>query len=158
MKNNSDWLADAAVSGTIAGVVSTGVLAACGEHDAGTLYGPTNSVSHWFYGDEALHEDDFSLRYTVPGFLTHHISSIFWAAFYERWFGDDAERGDVGPALLGGAAVAGMACFVDYELTPKRFRPGFDVHLSKPSMFLTYASIALALPLRGLMKRWSETR
>ncbi|MGN6703307.1 MAG: hypothetical protein ACTHKB_10130 [Burkholderiaceae bacterium] len=151
MKSRSQTLVDAAESGSIASLLSTAVLALRGQQEDGTPYGPTNAVSHWFFGDEAFHEDGFSPSHTVTGYATHHVSSIFWAYFYERWFGDDAERGAVAPALLGGAAVAGMACFVDYELTPKRFQPGYENRLSKPSLFLTYAAIAAALPLRGLL-------
>jgi hypothetical protein len=34
---------------------------------------------------------------------------------------------------------------VDYELTPKRLRPGFEVQPSKPAMLAAYAAFALGL-------------
>ena len=44
---------------------------------------------------------DPSLRYTVPGYLIHHGSSLLWGVVYERWFGRWTER----EPLLGGGLV-----------------------------------------------------
>ena len=150
MKSWPEALRDGAVSGSAASVLSTAVLAARGEKEEDTPYGPTNAVSHWFWGDRAARQDEPSARYTGLGYAIHHASATLWAVLYEKWFGEKAERGEIVPAVAGAAAVAGLACFVDYQLTPQRLQPGFEKRLSTPSLFLVYASFGAALALRGL--------
>jgi hypothetical protein len=91
-----------------------------------------------------------SARYTLLGYAIHHASSLLWATVYERFVGHKAERKEALPAIAGGFAVAGLACFVDYKLTPYRLQPGFEKRLSTPSMALVYGSFGLALALHGL--------
>jgi hypothetical protein len=50
-------------------------------------------------------------------------------------------------------AAAGVACFVDYQLTPKRFTPGFEHRLAKPEMANVYACFALGLMVGSLLMR-----
>jgi hypothetical protein len=150
MKNWPEAIRAGAVSGSVASVLSTGVLAARGEQESDTLYGPTNAISHWVWGDRAAQHDEPSVRYTALGYAIHHASSTLWAVLYEKWFGEQADRGRILPAAAGAAAVASLACFVDYKLTPHRLQPGFEQRLSKPSLFLVYASFGAALILRGL--------
>ncbi len=150
MKSWPDALRDGAVSGSAASVLSTAVLAARGEKEEDTPYGPTNAISHWFWGDRAARHDEPSARYTGLGYAIHHASATLWAVLYEKWFGDKAERGEALAAVAGAAAVAGLACFVDYKLTPQRLQPGFEKRLSTPSLFLVYASFGAALAWRGL--------
>ncbi|WP_136417506.1 hypothetical protein [Herbaspirillum sp. ST 5-3] len=150
MKNWREAIRDGAISGSIASLVSTAVLGGRGQRDTGTPFAPTNAISHWIWGDGAAEHDEPSTRYTGIGYVIHHASSTLWAVIYEKWFGEAAERGEVGRAVAGGAAVAGLACFVDYNLTPQRLQPGFEKRLSTPSMFLVYASFGMGLALRGL--------
>lgn len=150
MKTWQEAMRDGAVSGSVASVLSTAVLGARGERENDTPFAPTNAISHWFWGDRAAHHDEPSARYTAVGYAIHHASATLWAVLYEKWFGDRAERGEVAPALAGAAAVAGLACFVDYKMTPQRLQPGFEKRLSTPSLFLVYASFGAALAVRGL--------
>lgn len=150
MKTWREALRDGAISGGVASILSTAVLGARGEQEEGTPYGPTNAISHWFWGDRAAHHDEPSARYTAVGYAIHHASATLWAVLYEKWFGERAERGEVMPALAGAAAVSALACFVDYKMTPERLQPGFEKRLSTPSLFLVYAGFGAALALRGL--------
>ncbi|MGZ9057889.1 MAG: hypothetical protein ACXW14_01450, partial [Burkholderiaceae bacterium] len=70
------------VSGTWASILSTLALAARGRSESGSALAPINAVSHWYWGDRATREDRPSLKYTVPGYLTHHATSIFWAVLF----------------------------------------------------------------------------
>jgi hypothetical protein len=151
MKNWSASFRDGLISGSLASLVSTAVLALRGRSEAGSAYAPTNAVSHWLYGDRAAHQDEPSLRYTVPGYIIHHGSSLIWGIVYERWFGQRAEARDLVPALTGAVAVAGMACFVDYKMTPERLQPGFEKRLSSPSMAMVYGGVAIGFVIRGLL-------
>lgn len=150
MKNWQEAIRDGTISGGVASLVSTAVLGRRGERENGTPYAPTNAISHWFWGDRAARHDEPSARYTALGYAIHHASSTLWAVLYEKWFGEAAEHGKIGRALAGGAAVAGLACFVDYKLTPQRLQPGFEKRLSTPSLFLVYAAFGAGLALRGL--------
>lgn len=151
MKNWSEAFKDGLISGSLSSVVSTAMLAARGSSENGTPYAPVNAVSHWIYGDRAARQDDPSLRYTVPGYVIHHGSSLLWGIVYERWFGRYAEKRDVVPALAGAVAVASLACFVDYKMTPERLQPGFEKRLSTPSMVLVYGAVAVGFVLRGFL-------
>jgi hypothetical protein len=151
MKNWSASFKDGLISGSLASVLSTAVLALRGRSEAGSAYAPVNAVSHWLYGDRAARQDKPSARYTLPGYIIHHGSSLIWGVVYERWFGQCAEEKDLPPALAGAVAVASLACFVDYKLTPERLQPGFEKRLSTPSMALVYGGVAIGFVIRGLL-------
>ncbi|MDB5727826.1 MAG: hypothetical protein JWQ00_1031 [Noviherbaspirillum sp.] len=150
MKTWPDAIRDGIASGSVASIASTAVLSACGKKENGTPYAPTNAISHWFWGERATRRDGLSARYTLLGYAIHHASSLLWATVYERFVGHKAKRKEALPAIAGGLAVAGLACFVDYKLTPYRLQPGFEKRLSTPSMALVYGSFGLALALHGL--------
>lgn len=151
MKTWSEAMRDGAISGSLASIASTAVLGERGRQESGSPYAPTNAISHWFWGERAARRDDPSARYTLIGYAIHHASSILWATVYEKLFGEKAERKKMAPALAGGLAVAGLACFVDYQMTPQRLQPGFEKRLSTPSLFLVYGAFGLALAVRGLV-------
>jgi uncharacterized membrane protein len=46
-----------------------------------------------------------------------------------------------------------LAAFVDYVLTPRRLQPGFDKHLSIPSIAAVYAAFGLGLAAPRLLKK-----
>ena len=75
------------VGGATSSLLSTAALALLGRREAGSPYAPTNAVSHWIWGDEALREDTPTLRHTVPGYLIHHGSAMFWSVLFERLCG-----------------------------------------------------------------------
>ena len=158
MKTWSEALKDGLISGSLVSVVSTAVLAARGRSESGSGYAPINAVSHWFYGERAARQDRPSARYTLPGYMIHHGSSLLWGVVYERWFGQRAERWEVAPALTGAVAVAAIACFVDYKLTPERLQPGFEKRLSTPSMVLVYGGVAAGFVIRGLLSSRHKSR
>jgi hypothetical protein len=79
-----------------------------------------------------------------------------WASIYERHFGAAANRGRIGKAIAGSGAVAAAAYVTDYHVVPKRFTPGWETRPSPRSLVRVYGILALALPLRGLLRRWSR--
>jgi hypothetical protein len=137
--------ADALVSGSMASVASTAALAALGRLEAGSPFAATNATSRWVHGDRAALHDEPSARHTLVGYTIHHLASVFWATFYERWFGDRRDRRDAAAALGGGALVAAVACFVDYRLTPRRLQPGYELRLSRPALAVVYGAFAAGL-------------
>jgi hypothetical protein len=49
-------------------------------------------------------------------------------------------------------AVAALAYFVDYRLTPRRLTPGYERRLSGRALLAVYASLAAGLALGGLLQ------
>jgi hypothetical protein len=134
------------VSGSLASALSAAYLGYAGWR-RGTPAAPVNAVSHWFFGDRSLREDEASMLYTAGGYLTHHAASVFWAVLYAKAWGARPEAKQPLPAAAGAAAAATVACFVDYQLTPKRLTPGFEHRLARPEMAKVYAFFALGLML-----------
>ncbi|MGZ8242108.1 hypothetical protein [Methylomagnum sp.] len=143
---------DALISGTVAGLATALAETLCGQAERSKAAAPLNAVSHIAWGERAARREDLSLKYTGTGFLLNHAACVLWAGVYEHWFGQAAESGQVGKALAGGAAVAGLAYLTDYHVVPERLTPGFEKRLSGRSMAAVFGALALSLPLRGLIK------
>jgi hypothetical protein len=143
---------DAILTGSFASVLSTMALAAGGQRENRSPVAPTNAISHWIWGDRAALHDEPSVRHTLVGYVIHHLASVFWAAFYERWFGERVRRADLPGALRGGASVAALACFVDYRLTPRRLQPGYEMRLSRRSLVAVYAAFGVGLVLGSVVR------
>lgn len=133
------------VSGSVASLVSTAVLAMLGDLEEGDGHAPTNAISHWIWGDVAAEQDGFQPQYTIPGFVIHHASSVFWAVLLEKYYGQVLDKSSPEQIVKAAGVTAAVACFTDYKLTPHRLQPGYEMRLSKPSLFLVYASFALGL-------------
>ena len=155
MKRWKDAARDALVSGTTASLLSTAALATCGAAEVGRPLAPTNAVSHWIWGDEALREDTPTLRHTIPGYLIHHGSAMFWSVLFERLCGRLLDRKEPAVTLGVGTAAAAVACFADYQLTPERFKPGFENHLSRPSLAVVYGAFGVGLAIGAMLCRRS---
>jgi hypothetical protein len=150
----SSWKAaarDALVSGSVASITSTAALMACGEAEIRRPFAPTNAVSHWFFGDRATREDRFSWPHTVVGYVTHHGAAVFWALVYELLFGRRRAQASSLESLGEAGAVAALACFVDYRLTPRRLMPGYERRLSRPSLAAVYVAFGAGLALGGAL-------
>lgn len=145
-------LREGAVAGSFASLFSAAYLAWAG-HLRGQTAAPLNAVSHWFFGDRSFEQDRARWPYTVIGYLTHHAASIFWGVLHAKVWGARDEAKRPVPAALGTAAAAGVACFVDYQLTPRRFTPGFEHRLGRPELAKVYACFALGLLVGTLAMR-----
>jgi hypothetical protein len=151
MKTWSTSVRDALVSGTVASATSTAVLAACGAAQAGSPYAPTNAIGHWYFGDVAARQDGPSWRYTAAGLATHHAASVLWATCYEKLAGARRARNTPLQNLGDAALVAGLACFVDYRLTPRRLMPGYEQRIDRRALLAVYTSFAAGLALGGAL-------
>jgi hypothetical protein len=59
------------------------------------------------WGEIAKSQHDVSARYTGIGYAIHHVSSVFWALFYE-WFFPSA-RSETSKTVTGAATIAAVA-------------------------------------------------
>ena len=143
----------ALISGSAASAVSAAALAIGGAIEEDSAAGPLNGPSQWVWGEEEARTREPTLKHTALGYAIHHGTSLMWATAYERLFADGRERRSFGRILAEAAAATTAAYFVDYYLTPKRFRPGFKKHLSGRSVFAVYAGFAAGLALTSLIDR-----
>jgi hypothetical protein len=132
----------ALVSGSIGSIVSTLALAACGWRELDDACAPLNGPSQWLFGRPAAYRSGFSARHTIAGCLIHHSMSVLWALLFERLRGRSRSAAR---AAFPAAATSAVACFVDYQLTPKRFTPGFEQRLSRTSLASVYVAFAVGL-------------
>lgn len=140
------------VSGSLAALLSAAYLAWAG-HRRGQPAAPVNAISHWLFGDRSLRQDASSLKYTLTGYVTHHLAAIFWGVLHAKAWGARAPAKEPIPALAGAVTAATVACVVDYQLTPKRLTPGFEHRLGRPEMANVYAFFALGLAIGTLVMK-----
>ena len=145
-------LREGVVAGSLASIFSAAYLAWAGNRRDEPA-APLNAVSHWFFGNRALREDEPSLLYTATGYVTHHMASIFWATLHAKAWGARPEAKQPLPAVAGAVTAAAVASFVDYQLTPKRLTPGFEHRLGKPEMVNVYACFALGMAIGSLLMK-----
>jgi len=143
------------VGGVTSSLLSTAALAAYGKREAGSAYAPTNAVSHWIWGDRATRHHGPSARYTLPGYLIHHGSAMFWSVIFERLCGELLDRKNPALTLGVGTAASAVACFTDYQLTPDRLKPGYENHLSRPALAVVYGAFGVGLAIGAMLCRRS---
>lgn len=142
----------ALVSGTLASVLSTAVLAILGKSEMGKAVAPTNATSHWLWGEQAYGEHEPSLRHTGVGYATHHASAVMWATIFERWLNYSGKL-HTAEIARDAAALTAIASFVDYQLTPPRLRPGFEQHLSRGELAGVFAAFGAGLAFGAILNR-----
>ena len=156
----SPWrtaLGEGAVTGTVAGLLSTAVLAVAGWREAGSAFAPINAVSHWLWGDESLHVQEPTLRHTLTGYVTNHLAAVLWAVLYSRAYGHRHEAKRLPQAVAGGVATSAVAYAVDYHVVPKRLTPGYEHRISGGAMLATYGVLAAGLALGALLLEQRRT-
>ena len=100
-------------------------------------------------GDEALRARQHD--HTLVGYAIHHAASVFWAGLLVAALQRRPEGRTPARVVSGCVAASGVACVVDFKLTPRRFTPGFEHRLSKRALGATYALFAVGL-LLGLAR------
>jgi hypothetical protein len=157
IRHEIDRLKDAGraalISGSAASAVSATALALGGTVEEGSAAGPINGPSQWVWGEEEARTREPTLKHTALGYAIHHSTSLMWAVAYERLFRGARERKSAARIFTEAAAATAVAYFVDYHLTPKRFRPGFKKHLSGRSVFAAYAGFATGLALTSVIQQ-----
>jgi hypothetical protein len=155
-----EWLKagrQAFLSGSLASVFSTAALALLGKLEVGKPAAPTNATSHWLWGERAYDAHDPDLNHTAVGYATHHASAVMWATIFERWL-NHTQALRPGEIARGAVGMTALASFVDYQLTPRRLRPGFEAHLSRTELVGVFAAFGAGLALGAILNRQHERR
>lgn len=141
------------LAGSLASLLSTAVLAFAGRRESGSAAAPLNAVSHWYWGDEALRQDEADLAHTVAGYATHHVAATFWATLYAALASNQPAMRSTPGLLLGAAATSATAFVTDFRLTPHRFTPGYEHRLSANALLAVHAALAFGLAAGALALR-----
>jgi len=141
------------VAGSLASLLSTALLALTGRRKSGSALAPINAVSHWYWGDKALHRQEADLAHTVVGYATHHGAALFWATVYAALASDKPALRTTQGVLAGAAVTSAAAYFTDFKLTPHRFTPGYEHRLSTDALVAVYAAFAVGLAAGALALR-----
>lgn len=152
----SPWntaLREAAVSGSLASLLSAAALVCAGRREVHDASAPVNAPSHWLWGGEALAQRGSDWRHTANGYLIHHLAASFWAVLHARALRGHPAAARPAPALAAAAVTATLACAVDMRLVPHRLSPGFQHQLSRPALAVVYACFALGLAGGSLAMR-----
>jgi hypothetical protein len=151
MKTWQDAFRAASISGVWAAALSTLALTVAGQLERSAPAAPNNAPSQWILGENAALERHPTLQHTLLGVGIHFSMSLFWAVLHERWIAPERDM-HVRASIFGrGALTAALACLVDYSVTPRRFRPGFEKHLSRTALAAVYAAFGLGLAMPRLM-------
>lgn len=151
MRSWSTTLREGLIAGSVASLTSAVALLIAGRQQPQDAFAPVNAISHWLWGDEALHRNGPNLRHTAVGYLIHHAASVFWGVLHARAWGERPGTKRPVPALAGAAVASGVACFVDYQITPQRLTPGFEHRLSRPALGAVYAAFAVGLAVGSML-------
>ena len=144
MSTNPKPLTAILVSGTVASLTSVTALAIASRIERKGALRPLNATSHWLHGEAAADHEEADLAHTCVGYATHLAATIFWAALFEGLV--RVRRPSAGAGSLRAAAVTSvLASFVDYEMTPRRFTPGWEFVLTRTSMGAAYVAMAVGL-------------
>ena len=149
----------AVVSGSVASFATSVVLAVLARAEGRGALQPTNATSHWVHGPRAGRQRSADVSRTGVGFLTHHLSALFWALPFHLWLARRPDR--TGGEIARDAAVtAALAAIVDYGVVPRRVTPGWEHAVSKSSIAIAYVALAAglaagALAVRGRDARWA---
>lgn len=149
------FLARVVISGSAASVASALAAALCSRIENRHAARPMNAVAHIRDGGPPPARDRRG-RNTAVGFVIHTLASLWWALFLESV--PSKHRG-----AMAASAVAALAYVVDYHVVHRRFRPGFEAHLSPASLCAIYAALAAGFALavrldRGLDDHKEENR
>lgn len=129
-------------SGSCASVASLIPLFLLGRKATGHWTPAPNAISHWLWGQPALHKKGCTVRHTFAGIAIHHVASIFWAVAFEARCNSHGSS-----AWPTAATTSALACLVDFKMTPQRLTPGFEHHLSKRDLAIVYSCFAAGLAM-----------
>lgn len=140
----------AIVSGTIASLTAAAALALAAKREGRAAVQPLNATSHWVHGDQAADRRRLDVRHTALGYGTHHVATILWGYVYEH-ARERSGRQDTAAMARDALLASGIAALVDYTITPHRLTPGWELVLSKRSMAMGYAGLAVGLAASELL-------
>jgi hypothetical protein len=152
MTSWKDALAEGAVSGSIAAVLSAAVVAVAGKRESGSAIAPINAVSHWMWGEEAAQDETVNVRHTGVGAVTQLLAGMFWGTLHALLRPHVRDEDVVPAAIAGGIATSVAAGVLDYGLIPKRLTPGYELRVSNRAIVAAFAAIAVGVAIGTVVR------
>ncbi|WP_250437850.1 hypothetical protein [Caballeronia sp. ATUFL_F2_KS9A] len=143
-----DLMKRAIYSGSAAGLASACAASTAAVRAGHEPYAAINAVSHCLWPRAIWHEEP-SFRYSAFGATIHMGSAAFWGVLFESLCG---QRSRPATVVAAAATTALVAYVVDYHAVPKRVTPGFEAHLSKRSLAMTYVALGAGFAIAALIR------
>lgn len=153
MKSWDAALKDSLVTGAAASLAAGAAVAWRGRRDSGSALAPINATSHVAWGDAAAQVERPTWRQTLPGLAINTGAGVWWALVMQKLFGEEVDRRGLPAAIAGGAATAALAYVVDYHLMPQRLTPGWELRISRRSLFIGLGAMAAGLAVGAMLTR-----
>lgn len=153
MKSWESALKDSLITGAAASLAAGAAVAWRGQRDSGSTLAPINATSHVLWGDAAGQVEHPTWQQTLPGVLINAGAGIWWALVMQKLFGESVDRRGLPAAVAGGTATAALAYAVDYHLVPQRLTPGWELRISRRSLFMGLGAMAAGLAVGALLVR-----
>ncbi len=113
------------------------------DKENGNPWAALNSVAHIIDGDDKEQPAAYSPRESLLGIAVNGTAMCAWGVLYEGALLVTKAKSNVLTALLGTTA----AYLIDYKVVPPQFTPGIEKRLSRNSVLMAYAALALGLAL-----------
>ncbi|WP_225032006.1 hypothetical protein [Paraburkholderia sp. XV] len=146
-------------SGLVSGAFAAAFAGWRASAEGATAVAPLNAVTHCLWPRRAFQQTRPSVRYTLSGAAIHAGSAVFWATLFEALcnrLSPDAPHADPVAVATAAAATAATAYVVDYHVVPERLQPGFDAHVSRPSLTGIYIALAAGLAVSAWLDRTGD--
>ena len=133
-------LIDGLKTGVALAVTTTAAIMFFSRREKGSHWAGVNAIAHVANGERTSRT--FSPRQTPIGLAVHSASMIAWGLLYRAALAVAGARGVV-PAGIATLAIG----FVDYELLPRRFAPGFERVVGPLGVGATFATLGATLAI-----------
>ena len=145
--SNSQLLSRVLVASAVTTTATTGALLLLSRKDTGHPAAALNATSHILWGDEAVKHNGIDLRHTLAGGILNAGAMAMWSAVQQI----APQPRSLWAAARNAALVTLLAYGTDYHVVPRRLTPGFERRLSKNSLFVSYAVMAVSLAASALL-------
>jgi len=143
--------------GGAAGVASIATVMLSALAEGRSPFEPVNATSHWLWGDKAGMHGEADLAHTLTGAITNQSAAMFWGALFGAWLSSRPPR-STGEMFRDAAVTGAIATTIDYGILPRRLSPGWELSVSRPSVVIGMAAMALGLALGGLAAQEPRVR
>lgn len=153
MQTTSNPISRTLLASAVTSAATTAALCLLSRQDTGHPAAALNATSHILWGDKAAKKNEWDIRHTLAGGLLNAGAMGLWSLVQTLL---PTPRSAWGAARNAGLVTA-LAYATDYHVVPRRFTPGFELRLSRKSLFGAYAVMAGALALSAFVTRSART-
>ncbi len=136
-------------TGLVLAAATNAAIMLASDRENNAPWAALNCVAHIIDGDAKEQPMAYSPRESWLGVGVNGTAMCAWGVIYEGVLLATKTRSSLFTALLGTAA----AYFIDYKVVPPQYTPGIEKRLTRRSVLLAYAGIALGFALSPLWNK-----